>query len=65
MMCSFVNPRLTSPSVPNKYLKIIEYATSEVTHGRKIAVRKNPLNFKLRSLSRTEMNMPSMIIIGT
>ena len=34
--CMFISIELIIPSVANKLLKIMEYATSDVTHGKKI-----------------------------
>src|SRR5690625_2010476 len=55
----------TIPFIENKSLKIIEYATSEVTAGKNIAIRKKPLNFKVASFNNTDKKRPSTIIIGT
>lgn len=62
---SFSSIVFTRPLPENKYLNTTEYATSEVTQGRKIAVRKNPLNLSLLSFSSTEINSARMIISGT
>ena len=53
------------PSVANKLLKIIEYATKDVKHGKKLAVRNAPLNFSFLSFSMDEMTNANKIIIGT
>ena len=43
----------------------MEYATSDVTHGKKIAVLKNPLNFNFLLFNIDEIASAKRIIIGT
>ena len=61
----FISIELIIPSVANKLLKIMEYATSDVTHGKKIAVLKNPLNFNFLLFNIDEIASAKIIIIGT
>ena len=63
--CRFMSMILTKPSVANKLLNIMEYATREVTQGRKIAVLKKPLPFNFLSLSIDEITRARIIITGT
>src|SRR5690625_6863580 len=53
------------PSPLNKYLKSIEYATSEVTLGKNMATRKKPLIFKVASFNSTDRTNAKRIMIGT
>lgn len=61
----FISIILTNPSVANKLLNIMEYATREVTQGRKIAVLKKPLPFNFLSFNIDEITRARIIITGT
>lgn len=65
MMDRLTKNWLIIPSPLNKYLNSIEYATSEVTAGKNIAILKNPLNFRVASFNNTEKTKAKRIIIGT
>ena len=62
---AFTKNAFTNPSVANKLLNIIEYATNDVTHGKNIAVLKNPLPFNFLSFNKDDIKSASIIITGT
>ena len=62
---TFVSRSLARPSVAKICRNTSEYDTRPTAHGRKIAVRQNPLNFSHGALSRFASTIASTSMIGT